>query len=306
MKNVWGAVVAVSMVMLGCGVPMEGESTVDSTSQELVSPDIRPQGRGGGIVNNFAKPGGGGTSNGISYHGGPVMNAPINAYVIWYGNWGTDSATTILPDFLRGIGGSPYFNINTTYADGAGRKVPNAVALAGQTSDTGSVGTSNLSDAAIQTVVANAISAGRLPKDANSVYFVLTATNVTKTGFLTQYCGWHTHATIGGTDVKYSFVGNPGANTACAAQTTSPNGNPGADAMASIIAHELEEAATDPALNAWYDSRGYENGDKCAWTFGTTYSVANGAKANMKLGTRDYLVQRNWVNAGGGYCALAY
>ena len=43
--------------------------------------------------------------------------------------------------------------------------------------------------------------------------------------------------------------------------------------MASVIAHELEEAATDPDLNAWYDSRGYENADKCAWTFGTTYTA---------------------------------
>ena len=41
--------------------------------------------------------------------------------------------------------------------------------------------------------------------------------------------------------------------------------------MASIIAHELEEAVTDPDLNAWYDTRGYENADKCAWTFGTTH-----------------------------------
>ena len=86
-------------------------------------------------------------------------------------------------------------------------------------------------------------------------------------------------------------------------QTTCPNCNAGADCMASIIAHELEEAHTDPDLNAWYDTRGYENADKCAWTFGTTYTV-NGAKANMKLGTRDFLIQQNWVNAGGGYCAV--
>ena len=75
--------------------------------------------------------------------------------------------------------------------------------------------------------------------------------------------------------------------------------------MASIIAHELEEAVTDPHLNAWYDSRGAENADKCAWTFGTTYT-ANGASANMKLGARDYLIQQNWVNAAGGYCAKSF
>jgi hypothetical protein len=86
----------------------------------------------------------------------------------------------------------------------------------------------------------------------------------------------------------------------------SPNANVGADAMASIIAHELEESATDPDLNAWYDRRGQENADKCAWTFGATYSVANGSKANMTLNGLNFLIQRNWVNASGGYCALSY
>ena len=76
--------------------------------------------------------------------------------------------------------------------------------------------------------------------------------------------------------------------------------------MVSVVAHELEEAVTDPNLNAWYDNRGYENADKCAWTFGTTYNATNGSKANMNLGGRDYLIQRNWVNASGGYCSISY
>ena len=68
----------------------------------------------------------------------------------------------------------------------------------------------------------------------------------------------------------------------------------------------LTKAVTDPDLNAWYDRRGQENADKCAWTFGSTYTTGNGTLANMKLGTLDYLIQRNWVNAAGGYCALSY
>jgi hypothetical protein len=79
----------------------------------------------------------------------------------------------------------------------------------------------------------------------------------------------------------------------------------GADGAASIIAHELEEAVTDPDLNAWYDNRGRENADKCAWTFGTTYSNGTGI-ANVNLGGKDYLIQRNWVNASGGYCSMSY
>jgi hypothetical protein len=108
-------------------------------------------------------------------------------------------------------------------------------------------------------------------------------------------------------DRGHRYCGNPDrCPSACEAQTTSPNGNAGADGMASIIAHESEEAISDPDLNAWYDNRGYENADKCAWTFGTEYTVSNGSKANLKLGTRDYLIQQNWVNASRGYCAMSY
>jgi len=255
-------------------------------------------------VSGNAKPG---STNGISFHGGPVMTATTNVYYIWYGNWVGNSAITILTDLANAIGGSAYFNINTSYKNNAGTSVANSVSYGGSTTDSYSRATS-LSDSAIQGVVSDAITSGRLPTDPNGVYFVLTSADVTaSSGFCSQYCGWHTHATIGGIDIKYAFVGNPDrCPSSCAAQTIGPNGNAGADGMASIIAHELEEAVTDPDLNAWYDQRGYENADKCAWTFGTTYTVATGALANMKLGARDFLIQRNWVNAAGGYCALTY
>jgi hypothetical protein len=307
MKTSW-LVVTAALAVAGCGVGVdENDPSVGASQQELVSPDVRPQGRGGGIANNYARPGGGGTSNGISYHGGPVMLGTTTVYYIWYGNWSGNTATTILTDFAQNIGGSPYYNINTTYYDGTNTKVSNSVAYGGSTTDNYSFGTS-LTDANIQSIVANAIASNALPKNTNAVYFVLTSADVTaSSGFCSQYCGWHTHGTIAGSDIKYSFVGNPDrCPSSCAAQTTGPNGNAGADGMASILAHELEEAVSDPDLNAWYDRRGYENADKCAWTFGTTYTVSNGAKANMKLGARDYYIQQNWVNAAGGYCALSY
>jgi hypothetical protein len=76
--------------------------------------------------------------------------------------------------------------------------------------------------------------------------------------------------------------------------------------MASTIAHELSEAVTDPDLNAWFDSAGNENADKCAWNFGSTFAATNGASANLNVGTREWLIQENWVNAAKGYCAKAY
>jgi hypothetical protein len=275
-------------------------------------PDTQPNGKGIGTIDH---PGNGNANgnagrkqpgNGITYHGGPVLVAGSNVYYIWYGNWGANSATTILPKLPPGLSGSSYFNINTTYTNSSDTKVLNAVVLRGTYVYPGPYSTS-LTDANIQTIVSSSITKA-FPFDPSGVYFVLTSAEVHETsGFCTQYCGWHTHFTLNGNDVKYAFVGNGDqCPSACEAQTTSPNGNPGADGMASVISHELEEATTDPDLNAWYDSKGNENADKCAWTFGTTQTATNGSKYNMILNGTYFLIQQNWVNASGGYCALSY
>jgi hypothetical protein len=251
--------------------------------------------------------------DGINYHGGPIMTGTKHVYLIWYGNWSGNTATTILPKLITDLNASPYFNINTTYVSNtAGQKVDNLVALAGQTFVSTGYKTS-LTDADIQTIVTSAIGAGT--PDTSGVYFVLTSSDVNETsGFCTQYCGWHTNGTINGSDIKYSFVGNPDrCPSACEAQTVSPNNNAGADGMASIISHELEESATDPDLNAWWQtSTGMENGDKCAWKFGTEHTATNGSKYNMTMGAppSNYLIQMNWVNAvkgrQKGYCAQSF
>jgi len=266
--------------------------------------DLVPNGKGQGVLappgqSNKARPTRG---NGISFHGGPVMTTGPNVYFIWYGTWDSGDQS-ILTNLVRSIGPSSYFNINSTYYDGAGTHVANKVNYISARSDTSYSRGKSLSDSDIQAIVA----AGS-PKDTNGVYFVLTSSDVNETsGFCTQYCGWHTHGTIGGLDIKYAFIGNPArCPSACSNGTVAPNGSVGADGAASIVAHELEEATTDPDLNAWYDTRGAENADKCAWTFGTTYSTSNGGVANVNFGGKDYLIQRNWVNASGGYCSMSY
>ena len=81
--------------------------------------------------------------------------------------------------------------------------------------------------------------------------------------------------------------------------------------MASVLAHELLEASSDPLLNAWFDTHGEENADKCAWKFGKTFPANNGSIYNQTIGTRNFLIQMNWVNRilqtattkRNGYCA---
>ncbi len=289
-----GMLVAASLIG-GCVAEMDTTQTTQDDRSEILPKHVH-------AVQGQAKPSKGGSGNGIYYHGGPLMLGTVNIHYIWYGNWSSNSATTILPSLAQNIGGSPYEHINTTYYDGSNNHVSGAISLASQANDNYSLG-SALTDNDIQSIVA-----AQNPSDTNGIYMVLTSADVNETsGFCTQYCGWHTHATINGRDIKYAFIGNPDrCPSACEAQTTSPNGNAGADGMASIIAHESEEAISDPDLNAWYDRRGEENADKCAWTFGTESTASNGSKYNIVLGGKEYLIQQNWVNASGGYCAMSY
>jgi hypothetical protein len=296
------------VAMSGCVVAPESEEGVDTLQNASQSSELAPSGRGFVTRDQQAQNAAGktGHTSGISYHGGPVMTNGTNLYYIWYGNWSGNSATTILTDFANNLGGSGYWNINTTYYSGSTTHiyVKNQVTFQGSSTVAYPYGTS-LSDAQILQVVKDNL--GTSAPDPNGIYFVLTSSDVTaSSGFCTSYCGWHNHATVNGVDTKYAFVGNPDrCISACAAQTTGPNGNAGADGMASIIAHESEEATTDPDLNAWYDSRGAENGDKCAWTFGTESTASNGSKYNVTLGSRQFLIQQNW-NATTQSCMMSY
>jgi hypothetical protein len=248
----------------------------------------------------FATVGGTGSLSPISYHGGKLIATPT-VYLIFYGNWnrgnGTDTPAgqQIVTDFAQSISGSNYFFINTSYSAG-GQTITGNVVYGGATNVGYTYGT-RLRDASIQSIVNDAIAGGRFPYDQYGVYFVLTSSDVAEnSGFCTQYCGWHTAGTPSVGHVRYSFVGNAArCLSSCAAQSIGPNGNAGVDGMISVIAHELEEATTDPdPRSGWADASGAENADKCAWTFGSKqYKTANGASANVHLGARDFLIQRN-------------
>jgi Phosphate-induced protein 1 conserved region len=245
----------------------------------------------------------------ISYHGGPVMPLPHNVHLVWYGNWSGNTATTILPSLVSGFRGSAYFNINSGYADAFGTRVVDTAMVGTQVFDNYSQGLV-LTDQTLKTVLTQKLQSGALPTDSNAIYFVLTSSDVDEQGslgeFCVNFCGFHSHASLNGSDIKYAFVGNGERCTAsCTPLTPSPNDNIGADAMASVVAHELEETVTDPHLDAWYDSNSDENADKCAWNFGPTFTSPNGGTANMVLGGRYFLIQQNWVNANPGFCGLS-
>jgi IPT/TIG domain len=83
-----------------------------------------------------------------------------------------------------------------------------------------------------------------------------------------------------------------------------PNGD-WADAAISIASHEHSESMTDPFGTAWYDGVGNEDGDKCAWNFGTPLGSTTYGKYNQVIANVKYYVQQEWSNASHA-CALTY
>jgi len=263
------------------------------------------------------------TGNGISYHGGPVLKSnPVPIYLVFYGNWNgtgsnTQASVSLIEHFVGTLGNTPYEKIATTYGDTTGN-VSGNVSLGGVAFVNSST---NLTDSSLQTTVANAINSGALPRNGNGVYMVLSSSNINETsGFCTQYCGFHTHATLGGVDIKYGFVGNPDrCPSGCEIQRTGPNSPAtnvgGADGLINVLAHEQFEAITDPDLNAWFDSSGQEDSDKCNFNFGATSTCTStsicsaagksaGARFNVTFGNNDWMIQQQWENAAGGKCVL--
>lgn len=249
------------------------------------------------------------TATNLPYNGGPVMLGTVNLYFIWYGDWANSNpdAVFLLENLADNIGGSDYWNIQTTYFDSNGNNPSNSVLFQGSVAYPSF--SSSLSGADIGAIVANTINSGTLPLDPNAVYFVFTTSDVDvdQGQFCNRYCGWHTFQTISGQDIKFAFVGDSNrCPSSCAPQQPGPNNNAGADGMASVFVHELEEAVTDPLLNAWTGPNG-ENGDTCAYTFGTTQG-SSGQEYNINLGDINYLIQQDFIitnSNGDGYCGLS-
>lgn len=270
-----------------------------------------------------------GSGTGISYHGGPVLQSGTKVAAIYWasapifnggpvvGTAGSGSSDgSLVGTFLRGLGGSPYFNINSTYTDGSGAKIANSVSYTQYWANGTNApsGTTSISDAQMVAMLQSGFNSGALSYDASTVYAIFTSGKVNLGGgFGTQYCAYHTHGTvtINGVSRTVLYAAMPynyAYPSSCTSGYAAANGtlDPGADYEVNTLAHEIEETTTDMMGNAWFDNRGYENADKCAWKWGTTYTTAAGGVANMTIGGKDFLVQQNWVNAGSGGCVLKY
>jgi len=251
----------------------------------------------------------------ISCHSGPcttTLTGTVSLIPVWVGGWADSDVATwnsVLGNIVTSLGSASansvalpghVFNTNTLYFTSQSLTPPSLqwVPNLSITAPTAA----NVNDADVATYINTFISANPtiVPAGTTPVYIYIGAnTTLLTSGFGTTYCGWHAYGnatTSSLTGVPYIAFQNFTSqyNSACSAQTTSPNGNVALDAMANIMVHEVDEVLTDPNFGAWYDANGAESADKCAWAFGTIYSTGT-AKYNVQLGSLKYLIQMDWL-----------
>jgi hypothetical protein len=262
-----------------------------------------------------------------------------------------DEDRSLVGYFLNNLGESSYWNINSTYydeVDGRRNYVKRSMKYdsfwapnfnAPQSGKRVSIG-------AMVNLIEDGFANGALKYDPNTLYMVFTGPGVNLGGGFSStrlnYCAFHSaYWYLDGSrlvqfaampydadfnpDHPYTYVGSDGKThyAICTHLTKGPNGDLGADATVSAMAHEIEENATDPVtlypvpvtpdtptgidgfFAGWYDRKGEENGDKCAYTYGYEPNPPPKNRLdywNLRIGEKQFLVQQNWSNLAPQGC----
>jgi len=252
---------------------------------------------GSAHVSNQA--GGGGSASNLLYHtGGSVI--PVAHVVCIF--WGPSFNDTTSPDynyartlqnFRNQFGSTPEFNTITQYYQVIGGttqyiQLTNLQGVQADWFDTTTPPT-NVTDAIVQQEVQRYVAANGT--DYTTIYEVFIpsssyssdGTSDSCGGPSLSYCAYHYHYTDGtGQNVKYSIEPYP----SCSGCQVS--GFTAAQNQEHFMCHETREAVTDELGNAWFDRRGNEADDKCAWN------------PTPFIGTNGYAYQYEWSNAAGG------
>ena len=233
-----------------------------------------------------APPFGGGSSPRMAYHGGPILNTAQAMAVFWGTSWpGTNDKVIGMDLFYAGVGGSSYAKTNGEYYDSTTTKVTSNISYLGYVIDTSAAPTKAPSTSTVLGEVCKILDNSNPTHTAQENGFYAVYSD--KKRGSARYCAWHSYGSCGGTPIQFSFYFNLDGDSGCSVGANNGHSE-GLSNLANVTGHELSEAMTDPALNAWYDSQGAENADKCAWTFSGN---------NIVLTNSSWKIQGNWSNA---------
>ncbi|HET7377503.1 MAG TPA: hypothetical protein VFK30_12400 [Anaerolineae bacterium] len=251
----------------------------------------------------------------LSYHRGPVMhtNSVYAIYWIPAGYSVSSNYQSLINGFFQNVAAdngktSNVYYSDTQYYDNATGNILYSSTFAGGVVDTNPFpanGCSDsytsvcLSDAQLQAELQKVMAANGLTGGSTKEYFIFTPKNVGSCAgsscAFSQFCAYHSWIGSGSTATMYANQPYAAFVTAACDSSQHPNGDD-ADATINVVSHEHNETITDPQGSAWYDRRGYENGDKCAWNFGTALGSTSTGSYNQVIGTGKYYLQQEWSN----------
>jgi hypothetical protein len=243
--------------------------------------------------------GGGGAGGNLAYHSGGAVIPVAHVVCIFWGPSFNDPTSAdynyarTLQAFRNQFGTTPEFNTITQYyqiVSGATQYIQLSN-LQGSQADWFDTTTppAAVTDTIVQQEVQRYVAANGT--DYSTIYEVFTpAGSYSQDGTQTScggpnlaYCAYHSHYNDAtGKAVKYSIEPYPNCS-GCSVSGWSAVQN-----QEHFVCHETREAVTDALGNAWFDRRGYEADDKCAWS------------PTPFIGTGGYGYQYEWSNAVSG------
>jgi hypothetical protein len=220
----------------------------------------------------------------------------------------TTNVFSVATEYYQQAFGSPAQSIQ--YAITAGAEVDDTSVFPTVNTCTPSGGfTACIADVALQAELRTKVASLGLPMDDAHLYVTLFPQGVETclgTGLASSsnecssnvYCAYHSS-----TSSPYLIYTNqPYPNLSGCADpfdgTQAPNGDPEADTQVSLISHEANEAITDWS-GTWADSAGFEDGDECAYVYGSPLGSTGGAGTlyNQVIGTGHYYTQDEFSNS---------
>jgi hypothetical protein len=213
------------------------------------------------------------TTNGVPYHGGPVLHHPIAVRLYWGSWWTTDEGQArmaILDGFAADAGRTDWWDITAQYGDAKGTvegdKLGDGASVTISDSEPGDV----VSDKRIRAFVTAHAPAGTQNTN-DAIYVVFTPPGTIVSSRWGKSCDaicayhWHFTGTISSKsrDVKYAVIPSLDCWDGCGIHGVHVNDET-TDQMTVALSHELAEAATDPDVTAWHGPHNDgEVGDLC-------------------------------------------
>jgi len=300
MHRKWLVVLAVLSFGIMCFA--QANDPASNNTQDLSSLNVQHEPPMLGIhwargFNPFARAAARGNNPDMTYHGGVIMPSTVSEAIFWGPNWANSSFAgdkiTGLDSWYSGFSNSNYAKTSDEFTGSNGQVGP-MVSHDGHLVDLSAAANGSSTSAIVSEVckeIASPVSNGYYP-----VYVDVKRGNA-------GYCAYHTFGSCQGVTVQVAFFFNLDGDPGCDPQDSSGMHSQGLAALANVSGHELSEARTDPdSPGAWYDKRGQENGDKCAWTFNVplvTFSNKTQWKIQGEWSNNAYNTGTGYPNSSG-------